>query len=158
MRYVTHQFAHSETLERAHRWLIHAGIAPDRMQVRRQGVPRLAVSAEPGEVDSIEMVISAAEMADPDGLPSFWDVARLEPLYQDLMDRTNRLAAPSVPPRSFSPGNPLMLSFRRMERAATWSSRERIAKRGNRVLPSSSGGTSRSGRPITREVRPGIGR
>ena len=78
MRYVTHQFAHSETLDRARRWLIHAGIAPDRMQVRRQGVPRLAVVAESGEVDSIEMVIHAAEMADPDALPSFWDLARIE--------------------------------------------------------------------------------
>ncbi len=63
MRYVTHQFAHSETLDRARRWLREAGIAPDRMYVRGAGVPRLAVAAEPGEVDGIELVIHAAEMA-----------------------------------------------------------------------------------------------
>jgi hypothetical protein len=64
VRYVTHQFAHSETLDRARRWLREAGIAADRMYVRRDGMPRLAVVAEPGEADGIELVIHAAEMAD----------------------------------------------------------------------------------------------
>ena len=79
MRYLTHQFAHSETLDRARRWLIHAGISPDRMQVQHHGVPRLAVAAEPAELQSIEMIIRIAEMNDPDGLPGFWDLARIEP-------------------------------------------------------------------------------
>jgi hypothetical protein len=79
VRYVTHQFAHAETLDRAQRWLIHAGVAPERMQARHHGVPMLAVAAEPGQVDGIEMVIYAAELADPDGEPSFWHVARIQP-------------------------------------------------------------------------------
>jgi len=37
------------------------------------------VTAEPGEVNGIEMVIRAAEMADPDGLPGFWDLTRIQP-------------------------------------------------------------------------------
>ncbi len=78
MRYLTHQFAHSETLDRARRWLIDAGVSPDRIHVHHHGVPNLAVAVEPGEVDGIEMVIRAAENPDPDGLPSFWELARLE--------------------------------------------------------------------------------
>ena len=77
MHYLTHQFAHPETLARARRWLINAGITPDRMQVRYYGIPNLAVAAEPGEVDGIEMVIRAAEINDPDGAPGFWDLAKV---------------------------------------------------------------------------------
>ncbi len=79
MRYVTHQFAHAETLDRASRWLIQAGIAPDRILTRHHGIPSLAVAAEPGEVDGIEMVICAAERGDPDGVVSFWDLAGIHP-------------------------------------------------------------------------------
>jgi hypothetical protein len=79
MRYHTHQFAHPETLDRAWRWLIQAGISPDRMQVQHHGVPRMAVALELDELDGIEMVIHAAEMNDPDEPPSIWDVARPEP-------------------------------------------------------------------------------
>ena len=79
MRYLTHQFAHPETLDRAHRWLIDAGVSPDRMHVHRHGVPSLTLSVEPAEVDGVELVIHAAEIGDPDGLPSFWELARLEP-------------------------------------------------------------------------------
>jgi hypothetical protein len=89
VRYVTHQFAHAETLDRAQRWLIHAGIAPDRMQARHNGVPMLAVAAEPGEVDGIEMVIDAAELADPDGMPSIWHVARIEPTNMAVVEGTS---------------------------------------------------------------------
>jgi hypothetical protein len=80
MRYLTHDFAHSETLDRARRWLIHAGVSPDRMQVHRYGIPRLAVAAFPAEVQSIEMIIRIAEMNDPDGQPGFWDLARVHPV------------------------------------------------------------------------------
>lgn len=79
MRYLTHQFAHSESLDRAHRWLISAGVSSDRMHVHRHGVPRLTVALEPAEIDGIELVIHAAENLDPDGLPSFWELARVEP-------------------------------------------------------------------------------
>jgi hypothetical protein len=89
VRYITHQFAHAETLDRAQRWLIHAGISPDRMQARHHGVPILAVAAEPGQVDGIEMVIDAAELTDPDGAPGFWQVARVEPTSTAIRDGTS---------------------------------------------------------------------
>ncbi len=82
MRYLTHQFAHSETLDRAWRWLIHAGVSPNRMEVYHQGVPRLAVAAEAAEFQSIEMIIRIAEMNDPDGLPGFWDLAGVHPVEE----------------------------------------------------------------------------
>jgi hypothetical protein len=89
VRYVTHRFAHAATLDRAQRWLIDAGIAPDRMQARHHGVPILAVAAEPGQVDGIEMVIDAAELADPDGTPGFWHVARVEPTGTAIREGTS---------------------------------------------------------------------
>jgi hypothetical protein len=95
MRYLTHQFAHPETLDRARRWLIDAGVSPDRMHVHRHGVPRLTVAVEPVEVPGIELVIHAAENDDPDGLPSFWELARIEP---DAVPRDrDGLDAPTVP-------------------------------------------------------------
>ena len=103
MRYLTHQFAHSETLDRACRWLIHAGIAPERMQVHRLGLPRLAVEAEPTEVQSIEMIIRIAEMNDPDGLPGFWDLARLHPVVTDSGQVPTTPGVP-VAPASFPLG------------------------------------------------------
>lgn len=81
MRYVTHQFAHVDTLERAKRWLIEAGVSPTRIEVHTQGVPRIAVAAEPGQTAEIEWIIDAAESSDPEGNPSFWDVARQRHVY-----------------------------------------------------------------------------
>jgi hypothetical protein len=72
---MTHEFAHLETLERVRRWLIQAGIDPSRIQVHTAGVPRIVVAVEPGEDAEVERVIDAAERGDPDGRPSFWDVA-----------------------------------------------------------------------------------
>ena len=56
MRYITHQFAHLETLERARRWLIQAGFNPSRIEAHTQGIPRLAVAVEPGESAEVELV------------------------------------------------------------------------------------------------------
>ncbi len=81
MRYVTHQFAHVETLERAKRWLIEAGLDPSRIEANTQGIPRLAVQAAPGEAAEIEWIIDAAESTDPEGNPSFWDIARQRHVY-----------------------------------------------------------------------------
>lgn len=82
MLYLTHSFAHSETLDRARRWLIHAGVAPDRIRVHHHGIPTLIISADSAEFDSLKMIIRAAETTDPDGFPSIWDLARL-PHSQD---------------------------------------------------------------------------
>jgi len=81
MRYVSHQFAHAETLERARRWLIQAGFDPSRIEAHTQGIPRLALAVEPGESAEFELVIDAAESTDPEGNPSFWDLARQKHIY-----------------------------------------------------------------------------
>jgi len=74
--YVTRQFAHLETLERARRWLVQAGINASRIEVHTQGAFRIMVGVEAGEAVEVERVIDAAESSDPDGKPSFWDLAQ----------------------------------------------------------------------------------
>jgi hypothetical protein len=76
VRYVTHQFAHIETLERAKRWLIQAGIDPTRIETHTQGILTLAVVVELGESAEVKHIIDAAESSDPDGSPGIWDLAR----------------------------------------------------------------------------------
>jgi hypothetical protein len=86
MRYVTHQFSHPETLDRARRWLVQAGFDPGRIEVHPQGTPRLAVAVKPGEAAEVEMVINAAEESDPDGFPSFWELARQHHIYPQTQE------------------------------------------------------------------------
>ncbi len=81
MRYMTHQFAHLDTMERARRWLELAGIDPSRIEVHTDGIPRLSVAVEAGESAEVGLLIAAAESADPDGNPSFWDLARQKHIY-----------------------------------------------------------------------------
>jgi hypothetical protein len=52
VRYITHEFAHAETLDRAQRWLIQAGFDPNRIEVHHQGIPRIAVAVEPAAESS----------------------------------------------------------------------------------------------------------
>lgn len=99
MRYLTYPFAHSETLDRARRWLIDAGVAPDRIRVHHHGVPMLIVAAEAAEVDGLKMVIRAADASDPDGLPGLWDLARIHHNDPHLADEA---AIPITPARSAS--------------------------------------------------------
>jgi len=81
MRYIAHQFAHVETLERARRWLLEAGFDASRIEAHTQGIPRLALAVQPGESAEVEMIIDAAESTDPEGNPSFWDLARQKHIY-----------------------------------------------------------------------------
>ena len=113
MRYVTHQFAHLETLERAKRWLIQAGIDASRIEARTQGILSLAVAVEPGESAEVKQIIDAAESSDPDGNPGIWDLASVQ---RHVYPQTStapasgiadtfgvvrgRLAAPGCRPRS----------------------------------------------------------
>jgi hypothetical protein len=76
VRYITHAFAHPETLERMQRLLVLAGFDRSRIQVHSNGTPRLAVAVEPGEAAEVHMIIGAVERSDPDGLPSFLNHAR----------------------------------------------------------------------------------
>jgi hypothetical protein len=81
VRILTHEFAHVETLERARRWLIQAGFDPARIEVHTHGTPRIVVAVGPGEGAEVEMVLRAVEAGDPDGSPSFWDLARQQHVY-----------------------------------------------------------------------------
>ena len=71
--YVTREFAHLETLERAKRWLIEVGFPPSRIEVHTHGTLRITVSVEAGQADEVERVLDAVAASDPDGTPSFWD-------------------------------------------------------------------------------------
>lgn len=86
MRYVTHQFAHVEIMERARRWLIEAGFDPGRIEAHKHGIPRIAVSVEPGQAAEVERIIAAALSSDPDGSPSVWDVARQQHIYPEAAE------------------------------------------------------------------------
>jgi hypothetical protein len=97
MRYITHQFAHLETLERARRWLLQAGFDPSRIEVHTQGIPRLAVAVEPGQSAEFELVIDAAESTDPEGNPSFWDLARQKHIYRQTGEEGGETSEASQP-------------------------------------------------------------
>jgi hypothetical protein len=72
MRYVTHHFAHAETLDRARRWLVRAGFDPGRIEAHTRGILSLAVAVEAGESAEAQRIIDAAESSDPDGHPGIW--------------------------------------------------------------------------------------
>lgn len=74
MRYITHEFAHPETLDRVRRWLVQVGFDASRIEAHSHGTPRLAVAVEPGEAAEVAMMIDTAEASDPDGFPSFLQV------------------------------------------------------------------------------------
>jgi hypothetical protein len=74
--YFTHHFAHRETLNRARSWLAHLGIQPHQIQANLTGTPRIAVTVPPDQVGEIRMLINAVELTDPDGFPSFWELAK----------------------------------------------------------------------------------
>src|SRR4051812_29175819 len=76
-QYVTHHFAHSETLDRAERWLLLRGFRPSQIETHREGTPWISVLASAGESVEAQMIFRAAESHDPDGWPSFWEVARM---------------------------------------------------------------------------------
>ncbi len=76
MRYMTHQFAHVETLERARKWLVQAGIDPSRIEARPHAILNLAVAVKAGESAAVQCVFDVAESSDPDGSPSIWHLAK----------------------------------------------------------------------------------
>jgi hypothetical protein len=81
VQHITREFAHLETLEKAKRWLIQAGIQPSRIEVHTRGVPRITVEVLSGESSEVEHVLDAAAASDPEGTPSFWDQARQHHVY-----------------------------------------------------------------------------
>jgi hypothetical protein len=73
--YLTHYFAHPETLARFEAWLTYLGVKHHPIDPHDAGIPRIAIRVEPSQMDAIRMLISAVERTDPDGFPSFWEMA-----------------------------------------------------------------------------------
>ena len=101
-KYVTHHFAHAETLDRAERWLRQVGIDPGRIEVNRDGVPWISVIATHDQAAEVEMIFQAAEVNDPDGWPSFWELARMphphvEPSSEDAITGSSVVTARPSP-------------------------------------------------------------
>jgi hypothetical protein len=61
--------------------LVQVGFDSARIEVNLRDSPRLSVAVGPGEAAEVEMVIHAAEEGDPDGSPSFWELARHQHIY-----------------------------------------------------------------------------
>jgi hypothetical protein len=76
-RYVTHQFAHLDTLGRAEKWLHQLGFDAGQIEVHREGVPWISVMVTPEQTAKAVMVFEAAEHTDPEGWPSFWELAKM---------------------------------------------------------------------------------
>jgi hypothetical protein len=74
--YYTHHFAHRETLSRARSWLVKLGFQPHEIQASVSGIPRLVVAVPSDRREELQMLINAVERTDPDGFPSFWEMAR----------------------------------------------------------------------------------
>jgi hypothetical protein len=118
VRYISHQFAHLETLERARRWLVQNGIEPSRIEVHTDGIPRLAVAVDAGQFAEVELLISAAESDDPDGNPSFWDLARQKHVYPELQE-SDASVVPEARSESFVIGWRPLDSDREVTQAST---------------------------------------
>ena len=76
-QYVTHHFAHPDTLARAERWLLQLGFERGQIESHSEGLPWLSVLVAPGRGEEAKTVFSAAEITDPSGWPSFWELARM---------------------------------------------------------------------------------
>ena len=88
MWYVTHQFSHVETLERARRWLVQAGIDPSRIEAHTHGIPRISVAVVGSEKAEVQFVIDVAESSDPDRSPGIWDLARLQHIQRQGVEQS----------------------------------------------------------------------
>jgi hypothetical protein len=96
VRYVTHQFAHIETLERTKRWLIQAGFDPSRIEALTQGIPTLAVAVEGGESAEVQRIIDVAESSDPEGYPGIWELAHQQHVHAQTDEQATAGASAAV--------------------------------------------------------------
>ena len=83
--YVSHPFAHGDTLDRAQRWLLQRGFRPEQIEAHREGVPRITVVCDSERTVEARMILKAAETGDPDGWPGLWDEARMPHPHRDPM-------------------------------------------------------------------------
>ena len=92
MHFVTHYFAHPETLCIARRWLIQLGFNPDHIEVSHEGTPRLALMVPDDRLEEAELLINAAELTDPDGWPGFWTLTEHAQMLAPRMQVDESLA------------------------------------------------------------------
>jgi hypothetical protein len=71
--FLTHSFAHQETLDRARYWLTQFGFDPSRIEVQTEGTPRISLWADHFRVTEAELLFAALELTEPDGPLGFWD-------------------------------------------------------------------------------------
>jgi len=76
-QYVTHHFAHEDTLDRAERWLLLRGFRPAQLEIHREGNLRITVVCPEDRAVEANLVFQAAEVNDPDGVPGLWEQARM---------------------------------------------------------------------------------
>jgi hypothetical protein len=81
--------------------MIQAGIDPSRIEVHAYGTPRLAVAVKPGESAEVALLIDAAESGDPDGFPSFLELARRRHIYPEVIPPQQDSVAEQARPASF---------------------------------------------------------
>ncbi len=74
--YITHHFAHLNTLDRAYRWLLQIGFDPAKIESHREGTPWISMRLSQDQRGEAAMIFDAAESNDPDGWPSFWELAK----------------------------------------------------------------------------------
>ena len=70
---------------------------PAALKLTPRGSPGSALAVEPGESAEVELVIDAAEATDPDGNPSFWDLARQKHIYLETAPAAQPTSAESHP-------------------------------------------------------------
>jgi len=97
--YLTHHFAHLETLDRAYRWLIQIGFDPARIELHRDRNPSISVRASQDQQAEAELIFEAAELNDPDGWPSFWERAKTpQPHFEPTPESATASTVISVRP------------------------------------------------------------
>jgi hypothetical protein len=98
--YLTHTFAHRETLSRAHSWLTDLGFRPRRIDSPEVGIARLMIPVKPDCLAAAQMVINAVETADEDGFPSFWDETQAHHLSPVRTRPVGETTVPQYQPHS----------------------------------------------------------
>jgi hypothetical protein len=107
---VTREFGHLETLERARRWLVQAGIDPSRIEVHTHGTLRITVAVAAGEAAEVEYIFDVAESSDPEGTPSFW--------HHTAFQHADPQEAPPAPNSTAPPSESFVVAWRPLD--AEW--------------------------------------
>ena len=128
VRYVTHQFAHLETLERARRWLVQAGIDPGRIEARTHGILQSGNRRRAGRVGrSSDGSLMRRNPPIPTAVPGSgtWSPSsHVTPQADKSMPCPE---TPRIPSRSSSVGGPRMPTAK--SRKPTPSASERLSGR-----------------------------